>query len=246
MRGDHRNAVGDRRLDDVGQVVLALGVVAASGREPALQVAGRRGHHAGVDLADRAIGRAWRPCARRSVDARRPRARRGRIAAHDSTVAARVGQLDASAARAAWRRRRPPARAQSRSRSAARRRSGSASCRRRRAAARLLHRMAGAELRVLARERRAVAPRTEASTLSASYPVMTTMRRALSPDADSRTCCNRLSPASRCSTFGDFDRMRVPLPAAMTTMSSATSSLPCHVPCCERQLSRRSAQRSCC
>src|SRR4051812_22737216 len=52
---------------------------------------------------------------------------------------------------------------------------------------------------------------------------MTTMRRAPRSAAVSRTCCNRLLPARRCSAFGNFDRMRVPLPAAMITMSSANS-----------------------
>src|SRR5580765_4822032 len=40
-----------------------------------------------------------------------------------------------------------------------------------------------------------------------------------------RTCCNRLRPASVCSTFGRADFMRVPLPAAMITMSSAMLSV---------------------
>src|ERR1700709_1846516 len=49
------------------------------------------------------------------------------------------------------------------------------------------------------------------------------MRSAPNPAAVWRTCCNRLRPASVCRTFGRADFMRVPLPAAMITMSSAMS-----------------------
>src|SRR5690606_25089163 len=45
---------GDR--EDVGEVVLALGVVVAQGRQPAAQVGGRGGDHAGVDQAHGALG----------------------------------------------------------------------------------------------------------------------------------------------------------------------------------------------
>ena len=62
---------------------------------------------------------------------------------------------------------------------------------------------------------------TAASTASAPWPVMITVRSAPSRPAAASTCCSRLLPASRCSTFGSADFMRVPLPAAMMTMSSA-------------------------
>ena len=61
MRGDHRNAVGDRRLDDVGQVVLALGVVAAQAASQRFRSRVGAAIAPVADLADRAIGRAGVP-----------------------------------------------------------------------------------------------------------------------------------------------------------------------------------------
>ena len=49
------HAVGHRHRDDVGQVELALRVVRLQRRHPAGEQRGRRGQHAGVDLADRAL-----------------------------------------------------------------------------------------------------------------------------------------------------------------------------------------------
>ena len=86
MRGDHRHAVGDGHRDDVGQVVLALRVVVAQAAEPALERRGGRGHHAGVDLADLALRR-------RRVLVLDDALHRVAIA-HDAPVAAGVGQLD--------------------------------------------------------------------------------------------------------------------------------------------------------
>ena len=63
---DHRRSAGDREADDVGEVVLAGGVVVLQRRQPALQRRGRRRHHAGVDLGDVALRRRSRPSPRRS------------------------------------------------------------------------------------------------------------------------------------------------------------------------------------
>ena len=93
--GGDGHALGDRHRDDVGQVVLALGVVAGQRGEPAFEVRGGRGHHAGVDLVDVALHR------RRILvldDAVNPAAlvRRtaGRVATHDPAVAGRVVEGD--------------------------------------------------------------------------------------------------------------------------------------------------------
>ena len=87
----HRDAGRDRQADDVGEVVLAGGVVVAQLGEPALERARRRGHHAGVDLADRTLGLArvlLLDDADDAVD------REVAAAAHDPAVSARLGQLD--------------------------------------------------------------------------------------------------------------------------------------------------------
>ncbi len=58
IRGDvrfHRNAGGDRQRDDVGQVVLALGVVVLERSDEAAQERRRRCQRAGIDLGDRAL-----------------------------------------------------------------------------------------------------------------------------------------------------------------------------------------------
>jgi hypothetical protein len=81
----------DRARDDVGEVVLAGGVVVAQGGEPALERARRCRHHAGVDLADRAL------LGRRVLlldDGDDRIARRFRRGPDDATVAARLGELD--------------------------------------------------------------------------------------------------------------------------------------------------------
>ena len=56
LLGHHRHAIGHGQRHDVGQVVLALGVVVGQATQPAAQQ--RRGRHqdAGVDLADAALG----------------------------------------------------------------------------------------------------------------------------------------------------------------------------------------------
>ena len=64
------------------------------------------------------------------------------------------------------------------------------------------------------------------------------MRSAPSRAAVSRTCCNRLARPSRCSTLGSADFMRVPLPAAMITMSSAMRHPSSRLPCEAARLSR--------
>ena len=51
----HGHAVGNRELDDVGQVVLFLGVVVLQPRQPGLEQARRHRHDAAVDLADRQL-----------------------------------------------------------------------------------------------------------------------------------------------------------------------------------------------
>jgi hypothetical protein len=146
--GDHRHGVGHRHRDDVGQVVLALCVVVLQRRDPALQRRGRRRHHAGVDLAQRAF-----VFARVLVLDDRAHAAAG--AAHDAAVAARVGEGD---------------RQQRQLRAAAGRgqRGGGGGAHERHVAVedqrrlealverrqRLQHRVAGAELRLLAHEDR--------------------------------------------------------------------------------------------
>src|SRR5512139_15608 len=62
---------------------------------------------------------------------------------------------------------------------------------------------------------------TPASTSAAPWPVITTTRRAFKPLAVSTTCCNNGRPAKRCNTLGSLLFMRVPLPAAMMTTSTA-------------------------
>ena len=88
---DDLDALGHRALDDVGEVVLAGGVVVAQRRQPALERARRRHHHAGVDLADLAHvgGRVL------VLDDRDDRVGGGlRRRADDAAVAARLGELD--------------------------------------------------------------------------------------------------------------------------------------------------------
>jgi hypothetical protein len=83
-----RHAVGDRRADDVGQVVLVLRVVRRQLRDPRGEQGGRRREHAGVDLVDRALGgrgiaflddalHAARAVAHDAAEARRIRRSRG-------------------------------------------------------------------------------------------------------------------------------------------------------------------------
>ncbi|OIQ86786.1 hypothetical protein GALL_313750 [mine drainage metagenome] len=54
--GVHLEAVGASQRDDVGQVILALRVVAAQRADPAAQRGARRGDDAGVDFGDRTLG----------------------------------------------------------------------------------------------------------------------------------------------------------------------------------------------
>src|SRR5574337_2203301 len=67
------------------------------------------------------------------------------------------------------------------------------------------------------RTKRRPSPCACASTASAPWPMMTTVRVARSAAQASSTCCNRLRSARRCRTFGHADFIRVPLPAAMIT-----------------------------
>ncbi len=60
-----------------------------------------------------------------------------------------------------------------------------------------------------------------ASTSAAPWPVITTTWRAFNPAAVSITCCTSARPANRCNTLGSLLFMRVPLPAAMITTSTA-------------------------
>ena len=87
--------------DDVGQVVLALGVLGRQPRQLGHQLAAREGVHAQIDLAQRALLRAWRRAPRRCA--------RARPAPHARCDRSRAGR--AAAPSAARRRRRwPPAR----------------------------------------------------------------------------------------------------------------------------------------
>jgi hypothetical protein len=52
LRGAHRQAFGHRQRDDVGQVVLALGIVVLQFAQPVGQTGRRNGHDAGIDLTD--------------------------------------------------------------------------------------------------------------------------------------------------------------------------------------------------
>ncbi len=83
----HDHAVAGRQRDDIGQVVLALGIVVAEPPEPVAQLRGRHGHDAGVDLADGTLG-----AARVLVldDCRDPPV----LIAPDASITARVGKLD--------------------------------------------------------------------------------------------------------------------------------------------------------
>ena len=59
--GLDRDPVRDRHRDHVGQVILPLRVLVLETRHPSFQMRGRHGHHAGIDLADRALLRARVP-----------------------------------------------------------------------------------------------------------------------------------------------------------------------------------------
>ena len=54
--GRHGHAVGDGHGDNVGKVVLALGVVVGQPCQPATQQARGHGHDAAVDLGDGTLG----------------------------------------------------------------------------------------------------------------------------------------------------------------------------------------------
>ena len=81
--------VRQRARDDVGQVVLALRVVVPERASHVRQLRGRRGHDAGVDLADRAL-------ARRRVLLLDDLPHRAARIAHDAAVAGRVVELTVS------------------------------------------------------------------------------------------------------------------------------------------------------
>ena len=79
-------------------------------------------------------------------------------------------------------------------------------------------RVAGAELRLLAHERRAQARCARRSTSAGAVAgddddAASPPRPAAAP----RTCCNKWRPPRVCRTFGRAERIRVPCPAAMTT-----------------------------
>ena len=218
-RGHHRHALGHGHGDDVGQVVLALRVVVLQRGDPALQRRGGRGHHAGVDLADARAAPALA-----SLCSTMPRTLAGSVA-QDAAVAGGVGQFDGQqrqllAAAGAGQRgggvgadqRHVAVEDQRGRRAVVQRRHG------------LLDGMAGAELRHLAHEDQALGLRRWLPPPRPPWPVMTTVRPACSGTQVFRTCCNRLVPPRRCSTFGRADFMRVPLPAAMITMFRAMRS----------------------
>ncbi len=81
------HAFAARQRDHVGQVVLAACVAVVDRLEPAGEARGRGGHHARVDLADRAL----LGCRVLVLDDGRHRAIR---AAHDAAVSGRVVELD--------------------------------------------------------------------------------------------------------------------------------------------------------
>ena len=80
------HAVGDRHRNRIGQVVLLLRVVRAERRDPARERAGRRGHHAGVDLVKRALVRRGVAVLDDGPDA-------AGAVAHDATQPTRIGGL---------------------------------------------------------------------------------------------------------------------------------------------------------
>ena len=88
------DVVGHRVRDDVGQVVLALRVGVRQLGQPLLEPRGRRGHDAGVDLGDLALQRRRvllfddGPHQANAVGVA------GLDVAHDAAVAERVGQID--------------------------------------------------------------------------------------------------------------------------------------------------------
>jgi len=59
------HAVGHRPRDDVGQVILALGVVVFQRGNPLFEMPGGHRENAGVDFGNRALGVGLRPCVRR-------------------------------------------------------------------------------------------------------------------------------------------------------------------------------------
>ena len=147
----HRNAVGDRQADDVGQVVLAGGVVVGEAPQPGQQALGRRGQHPGVDLADGALRRGGVFLLHDGDDAVACRARAG-AAAHDAAVALRLGEVDREQAEGTGLGRLDQGlqAGGADQRHVAVEHQGAAARRQQRRG--LLHGMAGAQLRLLARE----------------------------------------------------------------------------------------------
>jgi hypothetical protein len=144
----HGHAVGDGKLHDIGQVVLVLRVPVVQPRQPAAQQAGRHGHDAAVDFPDLALGRARvlvfddGPHLRRSLGA----------GAHDAPIAGRVGhaQREQGQALAVALRQQGLQRGRLGQRHIARQHQRDAVVGQQRQ--RLLHRVAGAELGLLARK----------------------------------------------------------------------------------------------
>ena len=209
-RGD-RHAVGHRHRDDVGQVELALRVVVAQRARPsACRQRGRRGQDAGVDLADLALLAASRPSPRRW---RAPRPRSSRTMRPSPTDRASTAVSSAS---------RPPrARASSSCIAAAgtsgRRRRGRPSRRRRAARPAPRGRVAGAARRVL-RDEHDVGRRDRVAHPSPPWPTTTAMRSGPSV-ARRREHVREQRPAGeRVQHLGSAECMRLPWPAARTTM----------------------------
>ena len=102
----HRHAVGHGKLDDVGQVVLALGVLVVQPGQPRLQAGGGHRHDAAVDFPDLALrirgvfllddghdGQVVKFPAGAVARVRNGVSRGGCAASHDAPITTRVGEL---------------------------------------------------------------------------------------------------------------------------------------------------------
>ena len=105
LRTDHRHALGDRHRDDIGEVILFLCVVIGQRGKPAFERGGGRHQNAGIDLPDApdgVVGILVFDDAQNRTAIGELAGLRGRVAAiaaagqsaNDTTVAARVGQID--------------------------------------------------------------------------------------------------------------------------------------------------------
>ena len=197
------------QADDVGEVLLALGVV---GREPAerlAQRAGVEGVDAGRDLVDRVCASASL-CSTTAVTARR--------VADDPAVAGRVLDRAVSSVVAAPARRvlRRPAAAASRRSAAGRRRGRPRRCPRACSRVSRATRTAWPVPSWVSWTTARALPVRVAVTCSRAWPTTTSRWSGSSASAAASTWPSMVRPPSACRTFGVALRIRVPSPAART------------------------------